>query len=135
MCNCIDKLHKNKKYFQVELNNAICLLKLNIFNLKIHRMLNQENISNICIPSSILILIKKLIKSKIYCQPACDIFNYATYCDPCQMIIKKLKKTDILPVVLCCDKSSFNNSVKMLIAKYEGFINFFEKIIQTINDE
>jgi hypothetical protein len=62
----------------------------------------------------------------------CDI---AFYCDPFSMNVLRLKKKDIIPLFNYENHNTFLNSVRLTISKYEGFVNMFNKIIESLSDD
>jgi hypothetical protein len=54
----------------------------------------------------------------------------AVYCNPHTLEVIGLSRKDIIPFI---GSNNYVDSIDLLIAKYEGFINFFEKVCHTIN--
>lgn len=63
-----------------------------------------------------------------------DCLNDAFFCDPVTMKTIRLCRKDILPFIDCGDDDNFQKSIEQLIHKYEGFIHFFTKISEHIDD-
>jgi hypothetical protein len=61
-----------------------------------------------------------------------DISECAIYCDPVTLEVHKLHRKDICPIIKCKNETEFIKSVRLIIAKYEGFIYFFQKIMDFI---
>ncbi len=67
------------------------------------------------------------------CLKRIDVSSCAIYCNPQTYDVEKLCKKDICPIIDYNDDQEFLESIQLLIAKYDGFIHFFEKIISLID--
>lgn len=72
-------------------------------------------------------------KSDDCCIQKTCFSKYAVYCDPFWMKIEKLSRKDIIPYVNNDNNEDFIRSIQLLMAKYEGFVNYFEKIIKLLD--
>lgn len=54
----------------------------------------------------------------------------AVYCDPHTYDIKKLTRKDIFVKFKPIFSEIFTKNIKLVIAKYEGFVDFFEKVLE-----
>jgi hypothetical protein len=147
-CDCTVRFYRDKQ-LQNELKKAICLLNNYIYSLRINQKLMIKSRCEIHIPRCLLLLIKKLILPCAICYDDCCCYgknicvncknavvppDYAFYCDPITMKSKRLTRKDIIPIINCRDDDSFLRSINQLIYKYEGFVHFFNKVSEIIED-
>lgn len=147
MCDCI----KTNKALIKSLEGANDLLRNHIFTMKVYkklgRNLDRNHFCELYLPCELFKLIKKLftdntlrysdilkINNKVHCDCA-DKGNFKimpVYCDPETLKVENLCRTDIIFVYKCLDDDELQRHYDMTIAKYEGFINFFEKVIDIL---
>jgi hypothetical protein len=150
-CDCASNLYRDK-HLQNEIKKAICLLNNYIYSLRINQKLMIKSRCDIHIPKCLLLLIKKLILPCTICRDDCCCNDqagqnicskckniilppeYAFYCDSVSMKTKRLARKDIVPVINCGNDDSFLRSINQLIYKYEGFVHFFTKVNESIED-
>jgi hypothetical protein len=147
-CDCVSQLYREKN-LQNEIKKAICLLNNYIYSLRINQKLMIKSRCDIHIPKFLLSLIKKLILPCTICDDGCCAASQnicvkcknailppecAFYCDSSSMKTKRLVRKDIVPVINCGDDDSFLRSINQLIYKYEGFVHFFTKVNESIED-
>lgn len=59
---------------------------------------------------------------------------YAFYCNPNSFETTKLVRKDIIPYINSGSDIDFLKSITLLIYKYEGFVHFFNKVYETLED-
>lgn len=161
-CSCITKL-SNDKFLHEELKKAICLLNNYIYTLTVNQKLMIKCRNEIYIPKCLLRIIRKLICPCFTCNSECchkdcdknpceneckkiceNEFHQcngcvickecAFYSDPATLETTQLTVKDIIPRINCCNDEEFLRSTTQLIYKYEGFIHFFTKVSEKLED-
>ena len=79
------------------------------------------------------VAINSIASNPLCCLVPWNISRYAVYCDPCDGVAKRLCKKDIVWVVKNPNEHGFELHTKQIIAKYEGWVAFFRKIIDLID--
>jgi hypothetical protein len=139
--NYIYTLKINKKLMlksTCEIHIPKCLLhlikKLITTNFTCHAACCINKYDNICDTHKSNRDIGDQIKNCVNCNDSSDPPKYAFYCDPESMKTIKLSRKDIIPFIDCDSDDTFLRSINQLIYKYEGFVHFFTKINEMIED-